>query len=109
MRCDEVSYWLAVPRAGPVRRMLQDGRTEMMRMLRRSKFGELFMADLLRRRIRSSQLPNVLHILDLIGAQMAQWYAVSTYRCADDRGPSHALIIGRGRGARAEKRAVTVW
>lgn len=66
-------YWLTVPESGPALRYLVKGRQELIANLRRTKFKEVSRKALEARRLSRSPLPMELHILDAVGAGVAEF------------------------------------
>ena len=64
---DTVSYWTAIPNAGPVLGWMRKGRVEILAMLKRAKYREVLRRDLLKRKLRGSKLGMPFHIADVVG------------------------------------------
>lgn len=64
---DTVSYWTAIPNAGPVLGWMRKGRVEILAMLKRAKYREVLRRDLLKRKLRGSKLGMLFHIADVVG------------------------------------------
>ncbi|XP_060259231.1 inactive serine/threonine-protein kinase 19 isoform X3 [Ovis aries] len=68
---DAGSWWLAVPGAGRFIKYFVKGRRAVLSMVRKAKYRELLLSELLGRRAPASvQLGLAYHVHDLIGAQL---------------------------------------
>ncbi|XP_045681813.1 serine/threonine-protein kinase 19 isoform X3 [Phyllostomus hastatus] len=68
---DAGSWWLAVPGAGRFIKYFVKGRQAVLGMVRKAKYRELLLSELLGRRVPASvKLGLAYHVHDLIGAQL---------------------------------------
>ncbi|XP_076772836.1 winged helix repair factor 1 isoform X1 [Arvicanthis niloticus] len=71
---DAGSWWLAVPGAGRFIKCFVKGRQAVLSMVRKAKYRELALSELLGRRAPSAvRLGLAYHVHDLIGAQLVDW------------------------------------
>ncbi|XP_014389950.1 PREDICTED: serine/threonine-protein kinase 19 isoform X2 [Myotis brandtii] len=71
---DAGSWWLAVPGAGRFIKYFVKGRQAVLGMVRKAKYRELLLSELLARRAPASvRLGLAYHVHDLIGAQLVDW------------------------------------
>ncbi|CAK9309890.1 unnamed protein product [Citrullus colocynthis] len=61
-------YWFAIPSIGSVLKGLSQGRKELISLLKRTKYKEMMMTSLQKKRLRFSSLDMRFHIRDLIGS-----------------------------------------
>lgn len=66
-RKDANSYWFTLPGCGPLMAELSNGRTEMLEVIRRKKFGEMLVKEAEGRKLKASTLGCRFHLRDLIG------------------------------------------
>lgn len=64
------TYYLAIPRSGPVIRALASGRREILQILRRQQFKDMLQSVLATKRSSSSPLPFDFVLRDMLGASM---------------------------------------
>eukprot|EP01134_Creolimax_fragrantissima_P006764 CFRG6764T1 len=72
VRRDMTSYWLSLPDMGAFVKNFVNGRKETLRIIGRGKGREMLQTALLKRKIRSSVLPNEYHIADIVGADLVK-------------------------------------
>ncbi|XP_022156619.1 serine/threonine-protein kinase 19 isoform X2 [Momordica charantia] len=65
---DPNMYWFAIPSIGSVLKGISQGRKELISLLRRSRYKEMMMSSLQKKRLRFSSLDMRFHIRDLIGS-----------------------------------------
>lgn len=61
-------YWFAIPSIGSVLKGISQGRKELISLLKRTKYKEMMMTSLQKKRLRFSSLDMRFHIRDLIGS-----------------------------------------
>ncbi|XP_013785197.1 serine/threonine-protein kinase 19-like isoform X2 [Limulus polyphemus] len=73
------SWWLAIPRAGEFMKAFLRGRKAVLQALRRSKYKELFQAELESRNLpKEAKLGMKYHIFDIIGAEFVTCISTSS-------------------------------
>ncbi|XP_031744617.1 serine/threonine-protein kinase 19 homolog isoform X3 [Cucumis sativus] len=65
-------YWFAIPSIGSVLKGISQGRKELISLLKRTKYKEMMMTSLQKKRLRFSSLDMRFHIRDLIGSGYLQ-------------------------------------
>lgn len=76
---DEHSFWFSLPSLGPLLQSVQDGRAEVIAVLRRKKYREMMMHQLLRGHyIKKSRLGIEFHVRELIGSGLCEVVQTST-------------------------------
>lgn len=67
---DAASYWMALPNAGVFMQHMRKGREEVLRAVRRAKYGEVLEGALVKRKIKGSSLGGAWHLADVVGADL---------------------------------------
>lgn len=69
---DDTSFWFSLPSVGYFLKVRSKGSDELVGILRRAPYSEMLLAKLEIRRLRSSTLPAIFHIRDVIGNNVAE-------------------------------------
>ncbi|KAF3335867.1 serine/threonine-protein kinase 19 isoform X1 [Carex littledalei] len=65
---DQNLYWFAIPNIGSILKGLSQGRKELISLINRTKYKEMVLANLEKKKLRLSPLDIRFHIRDLIGS-----------------------------------------
>ncbi|KAJ4802661.1 Serine/Threonine-kinase [Rhynchospora pubera] len=65
---DQNLYWFVIPNIGSILKGLSQGRKELLSLINRTKYKEMVLANLEKKRLRLSPLDIRFHIRDLIGS-----------------------------------------
>jgi serine/threonine-protein kinase 19 len=71
---DVNTYWISVPNIGIFVKSIIQGRKEVVSLLKRQKWNEMLLKDLIKKKLRYSNLDMSFHIKDMIGKDMLQRY-----------------------------------
>lgn len=72
-------FYLTIPNASLFLRTLNDGSKQIKSVIRRSKFKEMLLTDLLAKTSKKTkQLGNVYYVLDLVGTESVRLVATTT-------------------------------
>eukprot|EP01117_Protostelium_nocturnum_P003697 TRINITY_DN1497_c0_g1_i1.p1 TRINITY_DN1497_c0_g1~~TRINITY_DN1497_c0_g1_i1.p1 ORF type:complete len:340 (-),score=126.87 TRINITY_DN1497_c0_g1_i1:922-1941(-) len=69
---DHDTFWLSIPDVGPFVKQLMQGRKELIRMIGRSRWKEMFLSRLDVKNIKYTSLGSDLHVEDLVGREAAE-------------------------------------
>jgi serine/threonine kinase 19 len=62
---DEREWWFSLPVCGKFTMQILEGRKEILKILKRKKFKEMLLKNLMKFKLKSSTLPISFHIRDL--------------------------------------------
>ncbi|GJQ14375.1 hypothetical protein GpartN1_g6166.t1 [Galdieria partita] len=68
IRRDNKSYWLSLPNVGRFLKHCRQGRKEILLMLKRTRFHEIALRTLEKRKLKRSSFPVKFHLRELIGS-----------------------------------------
>ncbi|CAM8928029.1 unnamed protein product [Rhodiola kirilowii] len=71
-------YWFAIPNIGAILKGLSQGRKELLSLLKRTKYKEMMLATLEKKRLRYSPLDMRFHLRDLIGSGLLKTAQTAT-------------------------------